>query len=45
MALFCTLTKIAPSEFKKLTLTEYIEFLKVIEERNGTAENDEWPQI
>lgn len=45
MALFCTLTRMPPSEFRKLTLVEYVQFIQVIEERNGTAGNDEWPQI
>lgn len=45
MALFCTLTKMSPGDYRKLTMLEYVQFIKVIEERNGTAGNDEWPQI
>jgi hypothetical protein len=31
MAEFCIATQMQPSEFKKLTLLEYMEFLKVLD--------------
>jgi len=35
MVYFCLATGIAPSEYKKLTVQEYIKFLEVLDERKG----------
>jgi hypothetical protein len=41
MADFCVATKMSPSEFRKLTATEYIAFIDALSTRNG-SDLDEW---
>jgi hypothetical protein len=38
MALFCTLTKLSPSEYRKLTVREFQAFITAIEDRGPDIE-------
>jgi hypothetical protein len=41
MADFCIAAKMSPSEYRKLTATEYIAFINALSNRNG-SDLEEW---
>lgn len=38
MARFCLMTKMSPSDYRKLTLQEYAAFIKAVNEMNEVAD-------